>query len=136
MTPIGPDRPQADANAPGLVGWHELMAIDGGAAFDFYSELFGWTKSEVYDMGPMGDYQLFATGGPANAGGMMTKPVSMPSPFWSFYFRVDGINAAVTRIIEAGGSIANGPHKVPSDDWVVQGFDPQGAMFSLVSARE
>jgi hypothetical protein len=32
--------------------------------------MFGWTKADAMDMGPMGTYQLFATGGMA-VGGMM-----------------------------------------------------------------
>ena len=66
-------RPAADPNTPGLVGWHELYALDGEKAFPFYAELFGWTKAEAMDMGAMGVYQLFAAGGPP-IGGMMTKP--------------------------------------------------------------
>lgn len=45
--PQGP--PTGDADEPGYIGWHELMARDGKAAFDFYSRLFGWTATEVYD---------------------------------------------------------------------------------------
>jgi uncharacterized protein len=32
--------------------------------------------------------------------------------------------------------VINGPMEVPGDDWIVQGIDPQGAMFSLVGAKE
>jgi predicted enzyme related to lactoylglutathione lyase len=31
------------------------------AAFGFYEKMFGWTKAEAINMGPMGTYQLFAT---------------------------------------------------------------------------
>ena len=43
--------------SPGHGGWHELMTADAQAAFTFYSTLFGWTKAEAIDMGPMGTYQ-------------------------------------------------------------------------------
>ena len=47
--------PQAAApGAPGHVGWRELHAGDGESAFAFYAGLFGWTKGEAVDMGPMG----------------------------------------------------------------------------------
>src|SRR5437879_5832056 len=36
--------PPASANTPGYVGWRELYADDGAAAFAFYSEMFGWAK--------------------------------------------------------------------------------------------
>jgi uncharacterized protein len=127
-------RPPADATTPGMVGWHELMAADGAKAFDFYAGQFGWTKDEALDMGAMGRYQLFAAGGPA-IGGMMTKPAEIPMPFWTYYFRVDAIGAALERLKAEGGKVINGPMEVPGGDWIVQGVDPQGAMFSLVSNK-
>jgi predicted enzyme related to lactoylglutathione lyase len=126
--------PPSDPATPGMIGWHELMAADGEKAFAFYAGLFGWTKDEALDMGAMGRYQLFAAGGPA-IGGMMTKPAEVPAPFWSYYFRVDAIGAALERLKKEGGQVINGPMEVPGDDWIVQGIDPQGAMFSLVSRK-
>ncbi|MGH7714025.1 MAG: VOC family protein, partial [Gemmatimonadaceae bacterium] len=35
----------------GEVSWHELYTTDYKAAFDFYSQLFGWEKSREMDMG-------------------------------------------------------------------------------------
>src|SRR6202521_639938 len=55
---------------PGHIGWHELMAGNPEREFKFYAGLFGWTKDRVHDMGAMGPYQIFATGG-APVGGMM-----------------------------------------------------------------
>jgi hypothetical protein len=48
---------------PGHVGWHELHADNLESSFAFYADLFGWTKAEAVDMGPMGIYQTFATDG-------------------------------------------------------------------------
>lgn len=127
-------QPAHDPMKPGLVGWHELMAVDGKTAFDFYAGLFGWTRSEAMDMGAMGVYQLFAAGKDA-IGGMMTKPAAMPIPFWNFYFQVDAIGAAMERLTARGGKVINGPMEVPGGAWIVQALDPQGAMFSLVSAK-
>ena len=87
----------AAQGTPGHIGWHELHATDREGAFAFYSSLFGWTKTEAMDMGPMGVYQMFATGG-ATVGGMMTKAPEMPVPCWLYYFNVDAIDAAVTRV--------------------------------------
>jgi uncharacterized protein len=120
--------------APGTISWHELYAADGAAAFDFYSSLFGWTKGETMDMGPMGIYQIFNMDG-AQAGGMMTKPPNIPVAFWTYYFQVDDINAAIERLKAGGGIVMMGPHQVPGGSWIVQGTDPQGANFALVSAK-
>ena len=66
-------------------------------------------------------------------GGMMKKPAEMAKvpPYWTIYFRVPDINAAVDRIKSNGGTIVNGPMEVPGGDWVVNATDPQGAAFAL-----
>ena len=97
---------------PGHIGWHELYAGNGEKAFAFYSGLFGWTKTEAMDMGPMGTYQLFATDREA-VGGMMTKPEQVPAPMWLYYFNVDNIDAAAARTRDNGGQVFNGPMEVP-----------------------
>ena len=119
---------------PGHVGWHELVTTDQEAAFAFYAGLFGWTKSEGLDMGPMGIYQLFAIGG-VPAGGMMTKPEAAPAPYWLYYINVDAIDAAVARITAGGGQIILGPMEVPGGSWIVNGLDPQGVLFAVVAPR-
>ena len=82
FSPFGnPPRPTVAPGTPGHVGWHELYAADGAAAFAFYAKLFGWTKADAIEMGPMGTYQLFTTGG-APVGGIMTKPPQVPVPCW------------------------------------------------------
>jgi len=118
----------------GHVGWRELFAADWERAFAFYSELFGWTKGEAFDMGPMGTYQLFNIKG-AQAGGMMTKTKEMPQPFWLYYFHVEDIDAAGARVTKGGGRIMHGPMEVPGGSWIIQCGDPQGALFALVGPR-
>jgi hypothetical protein len=124
--------PPPAVGTPGTVGWHELYAADWKSAFAFYEKLFGWTKAEAHDMGPMGTYQLFAAGDAA-IGGMMTKPPQVPSPYWGYYINVSAIDAAAARIGVGGGKILNGPMQVPGGQWIVQAQDPQGALFALVA---
>lgn len=125
--------PPPGGGTPGHVGWRELHAGDRETAFAFYSGLFGWTAAEAIDLGPMGIYQLFATGTDFAVGGMMTKPPQMPAPpTWLYYFNVDGVDAAAARVTEAGGQVINGPHQVPGGSWILHGLDPQGAAFALV----
>ena len=127
----GSEPPPAAGVTPGRVGWHELHATDWEAAFAFYAGLFGWTKAETVDMGPMGTYQLFASGG-MPVGGMMNRTEAMPAPSWLYYFNAAKIDAAVTRVTEAGGQVIAGPHEVPGGMWIAQCLDPQGAMFAVV----
>ena len=122
------------AGTPGTVGWNELMASDGQAAFAFYEKLFGWTKDQAMDMGPMGTYQLFATGAEP-VGGMMTKPDAIPVPNWGYYFNVDVIDAAAERVKAAGGKVLMGPAEVPGPMYIIQCMDSLGAYFALVAPK-
>jgi len=135
MTPSSDNPPPPPATNTGRVGWHELMAGEMKGAFSFYADQFGWTNTHDHPMGPMGVYRLFAAGGEEPIGGMMTKPDIVPRPGWTYYFNVEGIDAAVERIKTNGGEIANGPMEVPGESWVVQAKDPQGAVFALLSAK-
>ncbi len=124
----------ARTGVPGHAGWHELFTTDREQAFAFYAEMFGWTKDQAFDMGPMGVYQLFAAGG-AVIGGMMTKPPQIPTSVWQYYFTVDGIDGAKARVEEAGGKVAMGPAQVPGGTWILQCFDRQGAAFGLLASQ-
>lgn len=120
--------------ALGHIGWHELYAGNIDREWDFYEKLFGWTKDRAFDMGAMGNYQTFnAAGEPC--GGMMTKPAMIPVSFWNYYLSVDGIDAAADRVKARGGTILQGPLEVPGGAWIVQGTDPQGAHFALISGK-
>ena len=134
MTPIGegPSLSFSPPN-PGHGGWNELHTSDWEVAFAFYSSQFGWGKSDTFDMGGMGTYLLFNTGGDA-VGGMMTDTNS-PQPMWSYYICVDDIDTAAARVTGAGGTILFGPSAVPGGGWIINAMDPQGAMFSLTGPR-
>ena len=124
--------------APGTIGWHELYTTDLEAGFAFYNRLFGWTKLNDMDMGPMGPYRIFDEGGHKEMGdgGMMKTIPQIPVSCWNFYFHVDSIKAAIERVKDGGGKVVNGPMQVPGGAWMINGQDPQGAMFSLMSGKE
>jgi predicted enzyme related to lactoylglutathione lyase len=90
------------------------------------------------DMGSMGVYRIFDEGDhkAMGDGGMMTKAPQIPVSSWGFYFNVDSIKAAIKRVESGGGKIVNGPMQVPGGGWIINGQDPQGAMFALVSSKE
>jgi predicted enzyme related to lactoylglutathione lyase len=125
--------PPADPKTLGLVSWHELYSSIGQeAAFRFYQDQFGWETLDLMDMGEMGKYRIFGAGG-VPMGGMMDKPREAPASAWGFYVNVDSIDAAIQRIKKNGGQVTMGPSEVPGGQWIVQGLDPQGASFALVS---
>ncbi len=135
FTPVpmvgAPARPQPPTQ--GTFGWAELYTTDLDAGFDFYQSMFGWTKMTDMDMGPMGLYRIFndSTNAPMGAGGMMLKGLQIPVPCWGYYICVDSVGAAKTRVESAGGTVVNGPMPIPGGGFILQGMDPQGAMFAL-----
>lgn len=140
-TTPGPDDGDMESQAwhpekHGHVAWNELHASDQAAAFDFYAGQYGWEKSDAMDMGPMGTYQMFKPGGTDRAiGGMMTSP-DMPHPMWLFYPNVPDIDAALAAANEGGATGMFGPSEIPGGFFIIQGKDPQGAMFAAVGPRK
>src|SRR5262245_34846874 len=103
--------------------------------FAFYSRLFGWTKDRAIDMGSIGTYQTFATGGEP-CGGMMNGCAQVPAPAWNHYIAVESVAKATDRAQSRGAQVLHGPAEVPGSAWIVQARDPQGAPFAMVSAQK
>ncbi len=132
---LNPDQEQpTEPERLGRVGWHELLAADWEKAWAFYGELFGWQKADA-DTDELGTYQLFSAGG-RTIGGMLTKPPTVPNPYWLYYFNVGDIDIAAERVTAGGGKILSGPLEVPGGSWTVQCMDPQGALFALEGKRK
>ncbi|MBV9265422.1 MAG: VOC family protein [Acidobacteriaceae bacterium] len=117
---------------PGSAAWHDLAAVDWQSEFAFYSDLFGWSKSDALDMGPAGTYQIFSAGSEP-IGGMMNRMDASQTPGWLFYFNVDDINAAIDRVKQHGGTIVHGPSVVPGGQQIAHCLDTQGAIFGIVA---
>ncbi len=115
----------------GEFSWHELATTDHEAALDFYSQLFGWEKTESMDMGEAGTYQMYGQKG-QTYGGIYNKTADQPGPpAWLFYATVPSADQAVEKVKAKGGQVLNGPMEVPGGDWVAQCLDPQGAAFAV-----
>jgi predicted enzyme related to lactoylglutathione lyase len=132
FTPSGPMELH-DSSKAGEFCWNELMTSDSFAAFNFYSQLFGWKILDELDMGPMGTYRIF--GIDKQMGGMMTTPkgASMP-PMWIYYTETSDLDAAIERAKKRGATVMNGPMEVPGGGRIAQLKDPQGAAFALHQA--
>jgi len=136
MTPTPPaDAPDAKSDvfspdAEQRIGWNELSTSDPAAARKFYGDQFGWVSDDFMDMGEMGQYRFLDNEGQRIGALCGTRPGQLSK--WRYYIRVPSIEAAKAAAESAGGTIAMGPHQVPSDDWVIIGNDPQGAEFALV----
>lgn len=129
-----PNRPGRGGGRPGVgdFSWFELYTLNPDGAWKFYETLFGWEKTSAMDMGEMGVYQMFGRGGGIPSGGIMKPPPGAPA-VWMPYAMVRDAKAAAATASANGGKILNGPMEVPGGDWIAQGMDPQGAMFSVHS---
>ncbi|HEY6643877.1 VOC family protein [Povalibacter sp.] len=115
----------------GEFSWMELASTNANEALRFYCELFGWERTAVHDMGPLGFYYLFGHNG-RDIGGAFDKPVEMPGPpAWLGYIRGKDLDTVVAKARAGGGTLINGPMEVPGGDWIAQFIDPQGAMFAV-----
>jgi predicted enzyme related to lactoylglutathione lyase len=138
MTPIPPagfEDPTSDVSdrwAEQRVSWNELYTRDLAGAKEFYAKHFVFEFNEAMPMGPMGDYAFIDHGG-ERIGAMMQKPEQVPMGLWNFYIRVPRLDAAIEAVKAGGGQVLNGPMEVPSNEWIINGLDPQGAPFSLVA---
>jgi uncharacterized protein len=118
----------------GHVCWHELYTGDPGAAFSFYSQMFGWQKSQSFEMGTAGPYQVFSVRGQP-VGGMMRQPPTMPTSVWNPFVRIDDITSAAARVTAGDGEVFDGLREVPGGLWTLKCLDPQGAMFALTGLK-
>src|SRR5258708_30522411 len=129
---VGQSEP-AELDELGCLGWHELLAADCTKAFVFYNGLFGWREVDA-ESGSTDRYQLFSIGG-QTIGGMFTKRAQEPIPFWLYYFNVEDLDAATTRVTNGGGQVFEGPLALPDGSWVARCRDPQGSAFALQGKR-
>lgn len=133
FTPENPMPMDIEAKA-GEFCWHELITTDTEAGLRFYSQLFGWEKTDSMDMGPSGIYQMYGWPG-VSQGGVYRKPAEMLAPpSWMHYTEVPDVRKVAPRIKELGGMVIMGPHQIPGGGWIVIATDPQGAAFALHQA--
>ncbi|MFJ4468505.1 VOC family protein [Streptomyces sp. NPDC089424] len=119
-------------NAPGALGWVELLTREPARARDFYTTVFGWTvnASERYTQWGLAGQDF---------GGMMTMDDKFPHevpPHWLPYFAVADVDAATATATGAGGTALMEPTSVPDGPRIAVLRDPQGAVFGVYRAGD
>jgi uncharacterized protein len=113
--------------------WSETDAAPAGGKPSFYTQMFGWTTTQV-DMGPMGSYAMFQQQTSPHIGGIVRvnspEPNGLP-PYWSVYVEVDNVDARARRAEELGGTVALPPFDIPNVGRACVVLDPEGASFYL-----
>ena len=121
----------AVVNGVGAWAWNDLQTPDVQPAAEFYRALFGWEIAEIPGSG--GQYWSVRHEGRAIAG-LMPAPPGVEHPFWTSYFGVESIGAALEHAQAAGGQRLAGPIEVPAGRFAAA-RDPQGAIFSLIEGE-
>ncbi|MFI1374096.1 VOC family protein [Streptomyces longwoodensis] len=119
-------------NAPGALGWVELLTRDARRAETFYTTVFGWTVRTSEN------YTQWGVGG-ADFGGMVPMDDKFPPevpPHWLPYFAVADVDDATAVVTGAGGTALMEPTSVPDGPRIAVLRDPQGAMFGVHRAGD
>jgi predicted enzyme related to lactoylglutathione lyase len=124
--------PQTDAPASeGVFVWNELLTPEVDAAKSFYTEIFGWTTSEM-DMGQAGTYTIFRRAGEVDTAGCMQKPDDVPGPaFWLTYVGTDDVDGTAAKAASLGATIQVPPTDIPNVGRFAVLIDPTGAAIGL-----
>jgi predicted enzyme related to lactoylglutathione lyase len=118
-------------NVPNSFCWNELGTTDTQKAGEFYSNLFGWTRT-TQNFGPM-EYTIF-NNGDKGAGGMykITPEMGNIPPHWLTYFAVDDCDTKVKKATELGASVMKPADDIPGVGRFAILQDPQAAVFAII----
>lgn len=120
---------------PDTPAWFELHTTEYDASLAFYRDVFGWETDTVSDEAEF-RYTTLGTGDAALAGVIdaTTFPETTQSQ-WKVYFRVADADAAVTKAVDLGAKLTQGPDDTPYGRLVVL-TDPTGAEFRLIGPNQ
>lgn len=109
--------------------WYELMTTDTAAAADFYGAVVGWTVTAGSAENP--GYSLLSCPDGGMAGGMLQLSQDMQDhgarPGWFGYLSVADCDAAMAKIVAAGGKELMPPRDVPMAGRIAMAADCCGA---------
>ncbi|MGW2517259.1 VOC family protein [Streptomyces sp. NPDC001617] len=119
-------------NAPGSLGWVELLTRAPERAVDFYTTVFGWSVDSS------AHYTQWGIDG-ADFGGMVRMDEKFPHevpPHWLPYFAVADVDATAATATEASGTVLMEPRSVPDGPRIAVLRDPRGAVFGVYVAGQ
>lgn len=117
----------------GTPAWFELQTRDYDASVSFYQRVFAWDTHVASDT-PELRYTTLGEGD-AMVAGIMDAGAFLPdgaSAQWSIYFGVEDTDAALTKVVDLGGSIVEPAQDTPYGR-LAQAADPTGALFKFLT---
>jgi predicted enzyme related to lactoylglutathione lyase len=121
----------------GLFSMHELITTDLASAKEFYSELFGWTFTEIKTI--YGNPYLVVHREGTKIGGMMLKEGNVSNdvmPCWDTYITVDDVEESAKRIEKLGGEVIIPPTDIPKVGRFCNIKDTQGISLNLITYED
>jgi uncharacterized protein len=101
-----------DSCQDGVPCWVDTLQPDPDSAVGFYAELFGWEyENRTASDSPQKYFVCMLRG--RDVAGVGSRPFEGVPPDWNTYVRVDSVEEAAARAVEAGGSVALEPF-----DWL------------------
>ena len=121
-------------NAAGTPIWYELLSSDADASKTIDEAVIGWTVGPRPE-GDM-DYRMIDTASGETVGGLMHLSPQMvqggATPTWLFYIGVEDVDATVSKITQAGGSVHLPAFDMPGVGRMAMVADPQGNPFYVM----
>ena len=117
--------------APGTFCWTDMGTTDADAATSFYTELFGWTYT---DIGEAGGYRMLAKDGKTVCALYQQTADRLQAgwtPNWLQYVSVVDIAASAATASELGGEVIVDPFDVAEEGTTAIVTDPTGGTLAL-----
>ncbi|MGW0005841.1 VOC family protein [Nocardia grenadensis] len=124
-------------NEPGAYCWNELHTDGYQRAQEFYTQVFGWTFTEIGD-GVNVDYATFALapdGEPVGGLNDSTKNPGAGPSYWLSWFQVEDTDAILASATGLGATLLMGPDDSPFGRMGVL-IAPQGETFGVIDTAQ
>lgn len=121
-----------DAAKPeaGHFAWQELPSKDPAASVQFYSQIGGFTSSQM-EMPEMGTYHVLESDGQGRAG-IMKQPMPDAPHAWVPYVQVANADQTAQRANRLGATIFVPPTQIPNVGRFAIFADPQGVALGIL----
>ncbi len=116
----------------GSVSWADLTVENADDIRDFYSQIVGWQPVGL-DMGGYDDYCMNEPGTDTSVAGICHARGGnrdLPAQ-WLIYITVEDLDKSMSKCVELGGEVINGPRQAGEQGRYCVIRDPAGAVAGL-----
>jgi predicted enzyme related to lactoylglutathione lyase len=117
----------------------EIPFDDKERAMKFYTDVFDWQLTDMQQMNyvmaqavPVDDNQMPKQPGAIN-GGLFQRPIEAPNP--TLYVQVDSVDAAITKVRDAGGTVVTPNTPIPGMGAYARVTDSEGNVIGLFQGQ-